>query len=210
MAHACVTLRQVPSKQRYPFFVDMHWYVLDSYVSKLLRVSHRLDPAGDGEDDVTLQRDLNDVNVHSSPIKGCSVMLTKLPSRFDSDANCGGGSVDNVFEKLQRYTDTKQRQRCPSLSELTSSGLELQCWLSEHELHGVSELVDFLDTLPDGKRCVPKYIRDSDELLKYGKVLATAVFYSTYLSVYLHCMYVHVMCACTASLCPELYQFDKQ
>ena len=150
----CVLLLQVPGKFRYPFFTEMHWYVLDAYVTRLLGGSH-LQPEG------LLQQ--------SSPADDIAA-----PDGGGGHSN-GEYTPDNVFEKLQLFVDTNG-VTSPLHPEVTShpevTGLA-RGRLSECELRGVKEIVYFLQDLSQSKRCVPKDMKRPEELLHRARVSGT-------------------------------------
>uniref|UniRef100_A0AAR2LIR4 [histone H3]-dimethyl-L-lysine(36) demethylase n=1 Tax=Pygocentrus nattereri TaxID=42514 RepID=A0AAR2LIR4_PYGNA len=132
---------KVHSKFRYPFFYEMCWYVLERYVQCLTKCSYL------SED---FQREA------SWNLVRCSVgnvVLSRLKLRFP-------------FQVLSlTYGETWMS---PLRHRWTLTG-----WthLTEFELSGLQVLVEKLESLPAGKRCIPDGIEDAQALLQHMKVL---------------------------------------
>uniref|UniRef100_A0A8B9RKZ2 Lysine-specific demethylase 2B n=1 Tax=Astyanax mexicanus TaxID=7994 RepID=A0A8B9RKZ2_ASTMX len=155
---------KVHSKFRYPFFYEMCWYVLERYVQCLTNQSYlTLEFKTDVlmETERSLQSSPNTHHTHSTHSATSSSQPTHPPHtvRF---------SLTNGDSKAVGDPKTNGDPKANGDPKDVASGWT---YLTEFELNGLHALVEKLESLPEGKRCVPNGIENPQALLQHMKAV---------------------------------------
>lgn len=136
---------KVPSKFRYPFYIEMHWYALERYVNCLTGKSH-LSCLEDGK----------------------QIPESKLEKLRDPKSNLGPPRTS-----FNNFTSNGDDAKCKTgqESQSHSNGTKPHINLTQAEVNGLKAIIMWLSRLPNHKRCVPELIVNPDALLNDAKIL---------------------------------------
>uniref|UniRef100_A0AAR2KR93 Lysine-specific demethylase 2B n=1 Tax=Pygocentrus nattereri TaxID=42514 RepID=A0AAR2KR93_PYGNA len=157
---------KVHSKFRYPFFYEMCWYVLERYVQCLTKCSYL------SED---FQREAS-LTVQYNPSIHTSHTLKPVSDSEDSTASRLPDHKPELDAKLVLDLKPMVESKTvldPVVDPKPTVDAAQAGWthLTEFELSGLQVLVEKLESLPAGKRCIPDGIEDAQALLQHMKVL---------------------------------------
>ena len=138
---------KVPSKFRYPFYIEMHWYALERYVNCLTGKSH-LSCYEDGK------------KIPESELEKLRDPKSSLTSHHrNSHCNLMANGDDS---KCRTNSDPSNQQ---------TNGVKANIHLTQAEVNGLKAIIMWLSRLPTHKRCVPDLIVNPDALLNDAKIL---------------------------------------
>jgi len=186
----------VPGKFRYPFYLEMMWYVLDRYLCCLAGKSflssvEKDEPEDDDQSDLAPSKGLIQVDEDSRPPSRNPD--SRPPSRSMEDSseakvkaengeeatNCSKSvkiELTRIDASLKHEEDgskppVKEKRVRKSMSDPSLDAGEPRKYthLTHHELRGVAQLADYLTgllALPASKRGVPREMGDPEAALK--------------------------------------------
>ncbi|XP_017549114.1 lysine-specific demethylase 2B isoform X2 [Pygocentrus nattereri] len=180
---------KVHSKFRYPFFYEMCWYVLERYVQCLTKCSYLSedfqreasltgpisDLRGDMDESTETQVD-TEQTVQYNPSIHTSHTLKPVSDSEDSTASRLPDHKPELDAKLVLDLKPMVESKTvldPVVDPKPTVDAAQAGWthLTEFELSGLQVLVEKLESLPAGKRCIPDGIEDAQALLQHMKVL---------------------------------------
>ncbi|KAG1701334.1 Lysine-specific demethylase 2B [Nymphon striatum] len=139
----------VQQKFRYPFFTEMHWYLLQRYVYCLTGKWH-LTCNEDGEAS------------SKSGKKHLKVEKEEQASEESDNSITPPNSPKEFKESSFRESDDKENIK---------DGKKPYVHLTKYELNSLKTVIKWLQSHQRGKKCVPDLIKDADALLKDAKDL---------------------------------------
>ncbi|KAH9514989.1 Lysine-specific demethylase 2B [Bulinus truncatus] len=185
----------VPPKFRYPFFSEIMWYVVDRYISCLTGHTYLAPCEKDEVDDddqglIQVDEDSRPPSRNPDSRPPSRAMDDSMDSKMKSDSGDDAPKlsksvtieltrIDQALKRSQSEDEnqpslTKPRVPRKAVSDSNSSwegGGSTRKWihLTQTELRGLRQLVDYLQTLmalPPNKRGVPKELLDPDAVLR--------------------------------------------
>ncbi|XP_072514412.1 lysine (K)-specific demethylase 2Bb isoform X2 [Salminus brasiliensis] len=168
---------KVHSKFRYPFFYEMCWYVLERYVQCLTKHSYLSE---DFQRDARLTS--SGESLHCSPVsdpqadvESSEVKVTERPVQSSPNTHPththGPPLSDSEDSSKSVMTDPKAMGDPKATADSKPAVAHSWTHLTEFELSGLQALVEKLESLTEGKRCVPDGIEDPHALLQHIKVV---------------------------------------
>uniref|UniRef100_A0A8B9RKK7 Lysine-specific demethylase 2B n=1 Tax=Astyanax mexicanus TaxID=7994 RepID=A0A8B9RKK7_ASTMX len=160
---------KVHSKFRYPFFYEMCWYVLERYVQCLTNQSYL---TLEFKTDVRLTANWDSETIGDPKAVGDPKVNGDSKAVWDPKANgepnAIGDSKANGDSKAVGDPKTNGDPKANGDPKDVASGWT---YLTEFELNGLHALVEKLESLPEGKRCVPNGIENPQALLQHMKAV---------------------------------------
>ncbi|ELT93702.1 hypothetical protein CAPTEDRAFT_226024 [Capitella teleta] len=190
----------VPGKFRYPYFTELHWYVLQRYVSQLMGKEHRTKSKEEMnlmQDDDLMKIDLDYVKNnkeseegYSSPqspleadhnyVSSPAVSVAKSEQSSSGLSSCASSLesknndlVSHIYQEMIRPVSVKLEDCLLQDKSKLLSSIHGKPWvhLVQNEMQGLQTILDWVKQLPVNKRSVPKDILDPDLLIQDAEKL---------------------------------------
>ncbi|XP_052799736.1 lysine-specific demethylase 2A-like [Mya arenaria] len=177
----------VPMKFRYPFYAEIHWYVLERYVHSLTGVTYLEKPQLNEDLELITkpEKDQGSANsIEETLNKRLAVSLTRIDettrrrSTSDDDSTASGPTRSPGQSGNPLLSRNSSSESCNSndmkLSEEKPKGpysspvkrTKKHVHLTKYELEGLTEVANWVDNLPPSKRGIPKDLIDPGTILK--------------------------------------------
>ncbi|KAH3886544.1 hypothetical protein DPMN_010555, partial [Dreissena polymorpha] len=184
----------VPMKFRYPFFAEIHWYVLERYVHSLTGITYLEKPKLNEEMELICNKSEKETSledIEEKLNKRLSVSLTRIDesspgrrkSSSDEDSMASGPtrSPDQTGKRpYSRHSSSEssnsndakfseEKIKGPYKSPVKMSKKHVH--LTKFELEGLTEAVAWVESMPPTKKGVPKDLMDPHTVLSEIKRL---------------------------------------